>query len=1246
MSSTAQPLPDFAGTARFEVIRCLGTGSMGVVYEALDRERGKKVALKTLKSLQPEAILRFKNEFRSLQDIHHPNLVALGELLEDHGRWFFTMELISGSSIYEYLIPDDEREIMSSSLNEATVQLKSDPEAHSPSRGNRPISAPIISASKLKSSLVQLAEGLTALHAAHKVHRDIKPSNIMVTRDGRVVLLDFGIVADDREALADSRLTGTVSFMAPEQARCLPVTPAADWYGVGTLLYVALTGQLPFDGSASDVLTAKTTTDPVPPKKLAPGIADDMNDLCMALLSRDPARRATGREVLRRLTGDARSPSSTLPIDVFVGRHKELQAIGNAFERTLGGHPVTLLVRGESGIGKSALVRRFLGELSQNHPEATVLMGRCFERETVPYKAFDAVVDALSRVLAKLGPELAQPLLPRQISLLCQVFPVLRQGAAACDTGPEPGAVDPHQIRARLFSGLREFMGRLLQKGPLVILIDDLQWADADSLALLASLLRPPDAPALLLMATVRTASSGQVGLRTPEELAECLPGKVEDLHLDKLEGEEARLLVTELAERSSLDGPATVDVETIVKEANGHPLFIDALLRFRLAHGQGSAPVRLDDAIWQRVVELSQRDRKVLELVAIAGTPLAQETIAHAAGADLSEYLQAAATLRLANLAKTGGLRRSDTIEPFHDRIRESVLSRLSEDALRAGHRRLATAMNTSFQPDPAKLAHHWLAAGEKERARHWSVIAADHAAEALAFDRAAELYQRSIELAGDGKDARLLKVKLAQALANAGLGAESARAFLDAEAGAEPREALELRGFAADQLLRSGRLEEGASVLKSLLPAVGLEFPKTPTRALLSVVQKELILRVRGLGFRERKIDEIPPGKLLVVDALRAATAFNPIDNIRGRHFTLMMLFKAFAAGEPVRVAHALSHLAMMKSGVGGPRALSQAAGMIGRAEEILAGREAPDMRARLVAAKGISAYFAGKWDVSRALTEEAIALFQDKCTGVAFELASVRHFHTNVLSLTGDLLQLARSFRERVREAMERGDRYAATCFRTGYGNIHWLAQDDPEGLRADVEDATRSFAPQGFHLQHYYALVGMAQSYLYQGDAARALGLMEEQMPALRKAMFLHIQGIRIALAGLRGRLSLALAARARGHESTALLAAARADIKRLLRERLPWATALARFLSAGVSHLAGDRLGALEALGEAVDLFEGAGMLLHAACARWQKGRLQGGDQGDMLVQAASGWMLGQSVRRPERMVYLLAPGFG
>ncbi|KYG06565.1 hypothetical protein BE21_34015, partial [Sorangium cellulosum] len=235
---------------RFALRRRLGSGGFGTVYEAFDRKRGALVALKVLRRPDGRAIALFKQEFRALAGIVHPRLVRLYELHRDDARWFFTMELVSGTDVLTHARgeggPDEAR---------------------------------------LRAAFREIAEGLAFLHDAGKLHRDIKPSNVMVDAAGAVKVLDFGLVADLNAPTAPVR-AGTPRYMAPEQAAGLAVGPAADMYAVGVMLHQALTGRLPAQGG--------TAPAPGPAARDAP---EDLDRLCRELLAHDPAARPTAREV-------------------------------------------------------------------------------------------------------------------------------------------------------------------------------------------------------------------------------------------------------------------------------------------------------------------------------------------------------------------------------------------------------------------------------------------------------------------------------------------------------------------------------------------------------------------------------------------------------------------------------------------------------------------------------------------------------------------------------------------------------------------------------------------------------------------------------------------------------------------------------------------------------------------------------------------------------------------------------------
>ena len=362
----------FAGTERFEVISVIGKGGMGVVYEVFDWERQTRVALKTLNEGSPGELLRLKTEFRALQELEHPNMVQLGELFEDEGQWFFTMELVRGVDFLTWVRTRDQRP--DPALDEGTT----DPDGRAdPFRRLRVY----FNEARLRAALLQLASALGALHANGRVHRDIKPGNLLVQDDGRVVLLDFGLVtqADPGTLSVDGfHPVGTAAYMAPEQASSLPVGPEADWYAVGVLLYETLTGRLPFSGSFNQLLLAKQHQTPQRPRELNPGAPADLDDLCLALLQHDPSRRPRSEEVTRSLREHQAPPApSTQTLGtrqpVFVGRRREQERILSAFGDVSSGGLVALLVHGGSGLGKSELLRACARELLAREPRAILL---------------------------------------------------------------------------------------------------------------------------------------------------------------------------------------------------------------------------------------------------------------------------------------------------------------------------------------------------------------------------------------------------------------------------------------------------------------------------------------------------------------------------------------------------------------------------------------------------------------------------------------------------------------------------------------------------------------------------------------------------------------------------------------------------------------------------------------------------------------------------------------------------------
>ncbi|HWO14498.1 MAG TPA: serine/threonine-protein kinase, partial [Polyangiaceae bacterium] len=296
---------------RFRDPRVIGEGALGIVYEAWDQVRKEHVALKTLHKASPGAIRDFKREFRAVADVSHENLVVLHELFCQQDLWFFTMELVQGEPLLG---------------------------------GSRVSGVPQLPVDVLRRQLVQLARGISALHQIGVIHRDIKPQNVLVEAVGRVVLLDYGMAtsAPNPGASWDATFAGSPGYVAPELVFGESLSLASDWYSFGCVLYEALTGVLPFEDGAGAILMRKLFRDPTPPSRLAAGVPADLEQLCMALLDREPGRRPDAQAVMLELGDDQpvsrprvipSSPPSPPGPRVFVGRGEERQQIRAWLER-------------------------------------------------------------------------------------------------------------------------------------------------------------------------------------------------------------------------------------------------------------------------------------------------------------------------------------------------------------------------------------------------------------------------------------------------------------------------------------------------------------------------------------------------------------------------------------------------------------------------------------------------------------------------------------------------------------------------------------------------------------------------------------------------------------------------------------------------------------------------------------------------------------------------------------------------
>lgn len=1078
---------------KFKILATLGAGGMGTVYRAVNQESGEVVALKTLNRCTPQALYELKAEFRVAATLHHPNLVCLYELYADTEPHFLTMELVEGTDLVTWLGASDH---LSASL-QRTVTDVGGQGLPAPAR-EAPVSGPPIDLLRLLDATAQICEGLGAMHAAGLVHRDLKPNNIQLTPQGRAVLLDFGLSRPHvlpAAAVRDSGMAGTLAYLAPEVVAGGQHTTHADMYALGVILFSALTGHYPHPGSGLELLSAKLHHPDVDLADLRAIGSQPLVELVADLLAAEPARRPSARQVLARLHRQT-APDTAARLrgtgvwSSFVGRRAELAWLHEHWERAQQGPCAHVaVICGESGLGKSSLVRRFADGVELD-ARALVLRVACTASENVAFPALDSAMDRVSDALLNWPLEQRKALSADRAAAV--FFPVLRR---VPELAHEP-ASDSREVA---MSAWVRLMDRVAEQQPVLLWIDDAQWADADSAAMLAAWLGQARAPRALVVLTQRPQPDSANGfLPSLHRELQVRTAKRTDFALSvrdlpPLSEPEAATLLGHSARRL---GP--VGLQDLLHQAEGHPYLLCEIAQQLASCSEGGrlSDVSLPGLLRQRVLGLEPVTRRLLLVAAAAEQSLTAEELTHASG------LQTAAR-HLHGLVRARLLRRAETgrVLVYHHALQAAALDAASAAERQSVFAVLAqSAADGKLEADPARIAHFFRSAGDRAQASAFSLQAARQAVGARAYDMASRLFAKARADAPGPWPLACLREE-ADALALSGQAHPAAAAYAAlADHPDNPNASLD-RANAAELWIGAGALQEGQAMLRQLALLGEVRVPSTTVGILADALRVRTKLRWRGLtavdaGTMTQQL------RLQLAVCRTASECYGNFDAARALAYQSRYLELAYAANSAADIVSALRMECIYMGSTGHYR---DWVGACQRAIATLQDADQPPSDAafgQLVTA--YQHFLAGDFAVAvRQMRDVDQAYGALGTTGWARNFARTHGVIAQVF--IGQWAQASGSFADLAVEFQRLGSTAALTSLYLGAGYELALVADDVARARQLIAQALAPWGAQVPATFAYLAAVAEVRVALYQGDweaAARALHERQHHFRAMK------------------------------------------------------------------------------------------------------------------------------------------------
>ncbi|MFC1848718.1 tetratricopeptide repeat protein [candidate division CSSED10-310 bacterium] len=797
------------------ILGTLGQGGMGIVYRGQHHETGENVALKTIKIIDEIQLESIRREVRSLARIQHHGIVSiLEEGIHEVIPWY-AMELLKGVTLQQYFSGSRTDQLtgldtvtgvfMSGAVESSGEQAPgnwwtrsliglteqqsmpppeqtasfSELEDYQHSGELRPRYSGNITPNlkEIFSLVTRICAPLAYLHGEGMVHRDLKPANIIVKQGGIPVLVDFGLMMQfsgdqSREKLlVQEGGVGTVNYIAPEQIRGSFVDARADLYSLGCILYELITGQLPFRGeNPSQIIWHHLRTVPLPPSSLRADVPAEIDELLLHLLAKDPRDRIGHADVVagilarmseglpQILTGP--KPKAYLYRSHFAGREEPLAALREHLTRLLQGTGSLVLVSGERGVGKTRLVVEFGLEAARQNVQ--VLTGECQEKTGRPLEGLLKLIQMILDRCRKGG----RAETDRLVGHRGKVFALYESEVANLpgqELFPPPAELQAEAAQLRLFRYLSETLTMLAHEVPLLIILDDVQWADELTLGFLefghnsGFLAKGP----IFILATHQDDTPGT----GPETIVDS-----HSITRVKLERLDERAVATVVGDMLALSPPPELFCTYLAHQSEGNPLFVAEYLRAAVEEGilwrddlgfwhveldsddeitteeryQSLAlPASLQGLIERRLGGLPPLALQVIRAAAIVGREAKILLLWEMTKLKDDELLPITEILFQHHLLEK---KYPGAVRFVHDKVREVALSQIRDIERRQLHCSAAKGIETFFKDELDKflsnLGRHWEEAGHRTKARPYYLQAARKATNRYAFREARRLY------------------------------------------------------------------------------------------------------------------------------------------------------------------------------------------------------------------------------------------------------------------------------------------------------------------------------------------------------------------------------------------------------------------------------------------------------------------------------------------------------------------------